>query len=626
MYTKEQLFDGFTIGEWEILPGQGVLRRDEREERPEPKVFAVLVSLARHDGNLVTRDQLIADVWEGRATSDEPINRALSQLRGHLDDRKLPHRYIETLQRRGYRLMQPVVLHQSAPSSGPQIERSVGLGFRTGKIVAALLALAIVITVVLTVRPTEPDPRVRSLAILPIENLSGDLSNQYIVDGIKNVLAQRLSGIPGTVVKNMRVSYDGEPSQIAERLDVDSVLSGAVQMQGSALKVTYLVTRGRDNVTVAAGEVDGTLDGIFSLQERLARMVRSELSARATPELISTHTPNSSAYNSYMRGIYALEHRGEADNLETAIRLLRESIRRDPDFGPSYLALATAYAVLPYYRDVPVEETDRAAIETVDRGIDVDASIRDAAAAIYGSVYHKQKRWVDAETAYRRAISADTVDSNAFNWYSRMLASVGRLDDALMQALAAEAIDPDNGVINSRVAIVQTWLGNSAEAHEFFQRANSLGGKGATHMLAYALLLIQDGRIEEAEKMALSGTTMAGMNTGWIAPVFAAFADPGLAGPALGALDDAALGKPLGPMVQVTARTLLGDVDGAMQVAQVLEEPGEWFQMDLLFAPQLQALRDHKEFMPLLERLGVVGYWRQQGCRYDGRMATCVFD
>jgi DNA-binding winged helix-turn-helix (wHTH) protein/TolB-like protein len=634
MPTEEDLFKGFTIGEWEVLPGKGILRRGEVEERPEPKVFDVLISLAKRDGNLTTRDDLIDDVWDGRPIGDEPINRCLSQLRGHLGDRDRPHQYVETLQRRGYRLMKPVELHE--PSGAPELssELSAGSGpsLRLWKIVAAVMALGFLATIALTMRPLGSGTELRSIAILPIDNLSGDISNQYIVDGIKNVLARRLSEIPDLVIKNTRVTYDEEPSQIAELLEVESVLSGAVQLQGSTLKVTYLVTRGEDNVTIGAGEVDGELDRIFSLQERLATAVRNELTGSATPDTIASYTPDSEAYNRYLRGIYALEHRGETNNLERAVELFQESIKLDERFGPAYLALATAYAVMPYYqyavtpyyRNLPVAETDRAAIQTVETGIEVDKNIEDAAALIYGSVYHKQKRWYESEAAYRRAISSKVVDSNAFNWYSRMLASVGRLDEALMQALAAEAIDPDNGVINSRVAIVHTWLGNSEQALEFFRRANDLGEKGATHQLANALLLIRDDRFKEATSIAMTASQMAGVSTDWVEPVFAAFANPSLAGPALQALDQAPRDRTVGLLIQVTARTMLGDVSGAMDFARQLEEPGEWFQMDLLFTPELKPLRDHPEFMPLLERLGVVSYWQESGCTYDGTKAICI--
>ena len=102
--TKEELQQGFELGEWEVFPARGILRSGDSVEKPEPKVLKVLMALARRDGDLVSRDELIDEIWDGRPTSDEPINRCLSQLRNHLGDKDRPHQYIETLTRRGYRL------------------------------------------------------------------------------------------------------------------------------------------------------------------------------------------------------------------------------------------------------------------------------------------------------------------------------------------------------------------------------------------------------------------------------------------------------------------------------------------------------------------------------------------
>jgi len=625
MPSKEDLFKGFTIGDWEVLPARGVLRQADLEIHPEPKVLEVLLTLAQRDGDLVTRDELIDEVWAGRPTSDEPVNRCLSQLRGHLQDRRRPHQYIETLQRRGYRLMKPVELHaqQALPA-----EPASSAGLRQWKIVAAVLALGFLGTVILTMREPPVDPTVKSVALLPIENLSGDPANEYIVEGIKNVLASRLSEIPDLQIKNTRVNYALEPSEIARRLKVDSVLSGAVQLEAETLKVTYLISRGADNVTIGSGEVNGDLDRIFSLQQRLATAVHHDLVGGSAPQLLTENTPDSGAYNSYLRGMYGrglyeFEHRGEGDSLENAIAYFQESIRRDESFGPAYLSLATAYALLPRYRNAPVAETNRLAIETVERGVAQDESIRDAAGAIYGAVYHQQKSWAQSEAAYRQAISARVVDSNAFNWYSRMLASVGRLDDALTQALAAVAMDPDNAVNNSRVAIVYTWLGMSNEAHEYFKRSRDLGFSGTTHLLAYALLLARDGRVAEARDVAIAATESGGRYDAWVDPVFAAFADPQEEDAALNALDVASRKGSVTPAVEFIARARFGDVDGAMLIARQLEGVGERFEMDLLYIPEIQPLRDHADFMPLLENLGVVEYWQQANCRWDGHKASC---
>ncbi len=625
MPSKEDLFKGFTIGDWEVLPARGVLRRADVEIHPEPKVFEVLMTLAQRDGDLVTRDELVDEVWGGRPTSDEPVNRCLSQLRGHLQDRQRPHQYVETLQRRGYRLMKTVELHaEQALSVAPASSN----GLRQWKIVAAVLAVGFLGTVLLSMREPIVDPAVNSVALLPIENLSGDPANEYIVEGIKNVLASRLSEIPGLRIKNTRVDYALEPSEIARRLDVESVLSGAVQLEAETLKVTYLISRGADNVTIGSGEVNGDLDGIFSLQQRLATAIQNDLVGGSAPQLITEYTPDSGAYNSYLRGMYGrglyeFEHRGEGENLENAIAYFQKSIRRDESFGPAYLSLATAYALLPRYRNAPVEETNRLAIETVEIGVALDENIRDAAGAIYGSVYHQQKRWAQSEAAYQQAISAKVVDSNAFNWYSRMLASVGRLDDALTQALAAVAIDPDNAVNNSRVAMVYTWLGMSDEAHEYFKRSRDLGFAGTTHLLAYALLLSREGRIDEARDIAIAATESDGSHAAWVDPVFAAFADPLRKESALQALDVASQKGTVSAAVEFIARARFGDVDGAMAIARRLEGVGELFEMDLLYITELQPLRNHADFMPLLETLGVVEYWKQANCRWDGQKASC---
>jgi DNA-binding winged helix-turn-helix (wHTH) protein/TolB-like protein/Tfp pilus assembly protein PilF len=507
MLTTEELNEGFNLGEWEVLPLQGVLRRGEEEIKPMPKPFAVLMALAKRDGNLITRDELIEEVWEGKAFSDEPIQQAIALLRKHFGD-KQPHKYIETLHRRGYRLIQPVDLHHKpdALDAEPATEDSRSL--RRWKAVTAVVAIGFVaIAIYALVDTPRSEPPLRSLAILPIENLSGDPANQYIVDGIKNVLAHRLSEIPDFAVKNMRKRYADEPVDVAEQLNVGHILTGIAQLQSGTLKVTYEITRGADGVIIGSGEVSGNLDSLFALQESLAAAVRDKLAGK------------------------------ETCNLKAAIGLFQESIRLDEAYGPAYLALATAFALVPEMPENCVADLDESqdlaityldlAIETTEKGIAADESIRDAAGAIYGYYYHKRKNWIESEAAYQRAIGAAYVDSNSFNWYSRMLASVGRLDDALEMALRAEDIDPDNAVAISRIAIAYTWVGQDQMAREYFRRANELDHASPRYLYAHSFLPIRGQRWEQATDLMATGLDKAGVPTDWVAPYFAglSFAD-----------------------------------------------------------------------------------------------------
>jgi DNA-binding winged helix-turn-helix (wHTH) protein/TolB-like protein/Tfp pilus assembly protein PilF len=624
MPTEDELRQGFRLGDWEVLPLRGVLRRGEHEEKPEPRVFGVLIALAKRNGDLVTRDELVDELWDGRPTSDEPINRCLSQLRGHLGDKSRPHQYVETLTRRGYRLMKPVVLLEptSAEAPAPGGSRAES-PVAPWKPLAAGLAVAAVAWLVWTLWPPGD---FRSIGVVPFENASQDPANNYLVSGFKDELVNTLHNIPDFTVKSSRLGHAGEEvTSIASSLGVDAVLSGRVHRIGDQLQIFYTVEDGRNGDVVATAELEGPVSEIFQLQEDLARMVRRDLFGKSSQQLISRTRPASfSAYDRYMRGLYAFDRRQDSGtSLEEAIELFQETIRLDENFGPAYLMLANAYVLLPTYRDAPADEMSRAAIDTVQEGIEVDVGIRDAANAIFGFVYHQQMQWQQSEDAYRAATSSDVIDPNAFNWYSRMLASVGRLDASLEQARIALEMDPTSAVINSRVALAYLWLGDTRNSREFFERAAKFGASGPTHTMGYALFLFREGRSDEAYEVTREAAQMAGGTEAWIDPVFAALDDETQRGAALAAVDAVATQDGISKQIEFIVRVVLDDLDGAMRVARLLESEGEVFEMDLLFIPEVQPLREHPEFESLLDALGITEYWRARGCTWTGKGAVC---
>ena len=630
--TKSELQKGFRIGDWEVMPGQGIMRCGEQEERPEPMVFDVLMALASRDGGLVTRQDLIDEIWDGRPTSDEPINRCLSQLRGHLGDRERPYRYIETLTRRGYRLNQRVRLNEPNTADDDQVVRVAHArnNRRVWGLIAAIVVIIVIAAVIRggvlgTVEEPVSDSQVRSIAVLPFDNLSGDESDQYIVSGFKEELVHTLHSIPGFAVKPGRVSYpDLEASDIAQILGVDAVLFGAVQRDGEILKINYSIASSVNGINLSSGSITAPLNQLFGLQERLALMVRDDILGESPQKLISRSRPASyEAYDRYLRGTYALDHRFTQQNLETCIALFEETIRMDPQFGPAYILLATGYAVLPDYRGKPREESYKLAIETVERGVAVDDSIRDAASAVFGYVYQKQRRWGEAEEAYLRAISAQVVDSNAFNWYSRMLASVGRREDALRQILLAQKMDPSSALINSRVAVMYTWLGDAEKATEYLERSTQLGGGGEYQLFASALLMLREGRLEEARELSRAATLASSESSEWVDPVFAAMRDPSRREAALAAIESEGSSGQLDPRIDLVLRTVFGDVDGAMRTANSLAQPDATYELDVLFLPELLQLRQHPGFPQLMQKLGIQSYWQDKGCVWLDDSISC---
>ena len=628
MPTKEELDRGFRLGDWEVIPSRRMLRRGDDEVTPEPKVFGVLMSLALRGGDGVTRDELIDEVWDGRPTGDEPINRAIAQLRGHLGDTR-PYRYIKALTGSGYLLQEAVVLNEPQEAA---VDAEQGPVRPPSIIFRAIVVVTLMLMTVLVIWGDwffpGPDQDVQSIAVLPFENVSGNDANQYLVEGFKQELIKTLQPIPDVIIKTGRDTYPSKsPAEIADILGVDSVLLGSVNRSGDELKVSYELIYGLNSESLASGSVTGNVADIFNLQEDVAEEIRKDLFGSTRQVLVSASRPsNFDAYDSYLQGTYAFDRRGNGNNLEEAMQLFEETINLDPSFGPAYLQLATAYALLPAYRGASLDTSNRMAVSVVEAGIIADPSIKEASGAVFGFIYHSQKEWAKAELAYRLATNSVVVDSNAFSWYSRMLASVGRLDEALEQTLMAFELDPESAVIASRVALSYSWLGDAENASKFFELARRLGAEGTTHLLGWALFLAREGKIEKSQEIARIAIGGADVSPEWLDAFYAGMIDVGKAATALEAVNATVAAGEMTPQIEVVARTILGDLDGAMLVASLLEQPGEAFEMDLLWIPEFVQLRQRQDFLDLMERLGIAEHWRLHSCTFVDAIVNCPDD
>jgi tetratricopeptide (TPR) repeat protein len=231
--------------------------------------------------------------------------------------------------------------------------------------------------------------------------------------------------------------------------------------------------------------------------------------------------------------------------------------------------------------------------------------------------------WAEAEAAFRRATGSSVVEPNAFNWYSLMLGNVGRFDEALRQVSAGLETFPRSAVLHSRIAIVHAWNGNSDEADLYFERARQLGVGGGSFELAYAVHLIRRKAFADAGHAAVRGVADSGAATDWVQPMISTLQGEADAAEALAALDAAAALRTLGPQVEAMARAILGDVDGAIEVAMSLVQPGQTVDTEFLFLEELRAVQERPEFMQLLTSLRVPEYWQHAGCRWQQLSVHC---
>ena len=621
MPTYTDLMKGFEFGRWKVLPERGLVRDGEEETHLEPKVMDVFVLLASHEGEVVNRDQLVDAVWDGRPVTDEVITRSIAVLRRNLgDDAKSPQ-FIETLPRRGYRVMLPVKLPE-AVAPGEDMPSSQRRGYLL-PLVAGFVAVAVIAWYAIQ-GPKSPGgdgQSIASIAVFPFECLQ-DQTNQngHLCFGFAEEAISGLKRIDGLKVVRIR----GSDSEVNE----PGLVTGSVQIIGDQVKIAAQLEDTRNNNIVWSDTFDADKNNIFDAQKQVAAALRAAIDPEAVVHEAEMRSPTSfAAEEAYSLGRYLFEQREHQATID-AIEQFEEAIRLDPTYGPAYLGLAYTYIIWPDYdlsvdRDAIYEK----ALDVVERGIKADPSIREAAGTVYGFINLKRNNWGAAAEAFETAISADTVQPIAHHWYSRALASVGRMDAALLHAQKALELDPNHPeqpIMISRLAIAYFWLDDLDNAARYFQIANRMDLETPMHSMAYSLFLIRSGRIEEAKIQAKIAIEQNDIDTSWVDPVFDGFVQAEKRQQSIDIVAQLSASNLLPENVELSLWALLGETDRAMAVARRLEETAGLFELELLFIQEFKSLRQHAEFPAFADAIGLTEYWSNAGCTWSPEKVSCA--
>ena len=621
MTSYTDLMKGFELGQFTILPERNLVRSGESEESIELKVMNVLVVLASHQGDLVTKDQLVDAVWDGRATSDEVITRCISKIRTALGDSSKEPSFIENVRGRGYRLIAPV-----KPLGGQAEILVEPISAFNWKIPGLVALLVIAMLGIISLWPNEA-PResqeLNSVAVLPFRNL-GNAADQYLCEGFTEELIYSLSGISNLkVAKGVLPEGDVDFVALARELGVDGIVVGSLRRDGEKVRITAQLHDGRDGFNRWSEIFDDSVTDTFALQERVAESVRQAIGGDGMPQTEpGAKSRNAEAYDSYLRAKYLLGQRSPA-SITAAIDLFDDAIAHDPRFGMAYVSKAYAYLLLPSYVGGKPEPMYDLAIATVDEGVRNDPSIANASNVVRGFIYHKRGDWGAAQAAFESALLARPANPTANHWYSRFLASVGLLQESLLQARLARELEPLSPVFNSRLAIAYFWLDDLENAGKYFTIANQLGISAPIHFESYAMYLLRQGRVDDAKTLIEKTLRESGGEAGWVGPVFDGLADESGRPAARSALERAVTQGNVSPREEVVLWAMLGDADRALEVARLLVGGGEVFELELLFAHELRGLRRHPGFEKFLADVGLTDFWVKRGCRWENDAVNC---
>ncbi len=530
MVSASQLPDGFRLDPWQVEPSRGaVTGPDGLSRHLEPKVMEVLVILARTPHTLVTRDQLLDAVWPGQPGADQLLTRAISELRRALDDRRNHPVYIETVPKRGYRLIgeiRPLDVG-AAPAPAARSWRAVP-AFRYGPAVVTVAML--VIAAVWFARggddppenATHPAARFdapsSSIAVLPFTNLSGDPRNDYFSDGLSEEIRNLLAEVPGLKVIGRTSSFSFRdtaqgPQAVGRALGVGAILEGSVRQSKSRVRINARLIDVRDGSDVWSASYDRTLSDVFELQDEVASAIIDALRiqigsypARGRP------TDITDAYALFLRARRAL-HDNDVQTAETA---LRESVTLDPGFGEAYELLAHTYW-MDYLPET--EATLRKLVEdSAGKALALDPGL-DFARALYleGDPGNPVADVIDA---YGRAASRHPNRPEILRTLSWELAIAGYLSEALTVTERFVQLDPLAPMAHARHAAVLSALGRDEEAMASAAVAERLSPDGLKWVIGEAHLIRGNDAAAVAYFEADVGT--GGGDTTWVGELVAA--------------------------------------------------------------------------------------------------------
>jgi TolB-like protein/Tfp pilus assembly protein PilF len=343
----------------------------------------------------------------------------------------------------------------AATSPGPISRPGSPLGLRRWLAVAATVALAFVVTVAYVMRRGHTvavaRPKISSLAVLPLKNMTGDPSQEYLADGMTDALIGRLSSIHDLRVisrtsvmrfKNPQISVP----EIAKTLNVDAIVEGSLMRDGNRIRVTAQMIRASTDEHFWSQTYDRELRDVFTVESELAQSIAQKVEATATgaehERLAAARPVAPEVYESYSRGEFALNKSSSKAELEASIPYFEDAIKRDPGFAPAYVGLANAYNNLgTVFIGGSAEETRPKVVSAAEKALELDPNLAEAL-VLLASTKQKQWHWADAEADYRRALELDPNSAAAQEGLGLWLACQGRADEAVASAERGRELDP----------------------------------------------------------------------------------------------------------------------------------------------------------------------------------------
>ena len=456
----------------------------------------------------------------------------------------------------------------------------------------------------------------RSIAVLPFVNASPDPDNEYLSDGITDELIDALAKVEGLRVASRTSVFalKGKPQDvraIGALLDVSEVLEGTLRRSGQDLRITAQLTSTENGALVWSHRYDRRLDDVFAIQDEIARTIVNTLRATSFSDLadpsMNRGTDSVQAYGLYLRGRYAWNKRTQ-EGVAEGIRYFEQAIDADPGYALAYTGLADSYALALDYRSVPVHEGFERAKLYARKALELDEGLAEAHASLAWSLFIYDWDWTAATSEFRRSLELDPRYATAHQWYSFLLASQGRFEEAIIAAHTAQELDSGSVSIRRSLGYVYFYAQRFNQAKYHLHRAVEMNPIAEETYRVLGLILAYAGDHAEAERVLKEALDLPGAATYTRVTLALAMARAGntaYAEETLRDLEARMLHDYVSPVELATLYVALGDHDRAIDWTEKAYNERRGWMAYINVHPILEPLKNEPRFKVLIRKMGL---------------------
>lgn len=617
----------YEFGAFRLDPSERTLLRQGQSVPLTPKVFDTLVYLVENSGCLITKDDFMKQVWANAFVEDAALAQTISQLRKALGDSEM----IETVPKKGYRFVGAVrtveavrqTVTPGPTTAEPKTKSLPGIDnqIRSKKKIrpwvwasAALIVLAVAGFFYAHERSANTRPTIRSLAVLPLQNLSGDPNQEYFADGMTDELITDLAQIHSlrvishTSVIQFKHTQKSLP-EIAAQLNVDAVVEGSILRTGNNVRITAQLLDARRDQHLWAASYEREMSNVLELQGQVASSIADQINIKLTPEegatLTSRRATNPAAYDALLTGKY-LFNRRRVDDTEKAIAYLKHSLEIDPNSPEAWSALAYCYASLG--SDMGAADPAKvipAARAAIAKALQLDPNLAEAHTILAWTKLWYDWDWSGSEQEFRRSLELNPNDSVTHREYSHYLQLRRRFDEAIAQNKLAIELAP----LDFLPAVHLAWVYVDAHdgAHAVAQSQHVLEMDPTvtgTYIMLAGGYELQGKWTEAAAAITKTRTSYPHEYFPEIAYIKAASAGRAQAQEALADLTEFARTNYVSPFKFAAYYAALSDRDKAFEYLEKAYRQHDTLLVSLDVNPHLDNLRSDPRFRELERRVG----------------------